>query len=91
MVESNNHEQLGTLIDLMVERKIRETEVSDGSIVPHGSSKHIKDLEIRIADLSKWRNKQRRGSEARANYSRLISRLKSELVSARRSSEKVKL
>lgn len=74
----------------MVERKMREAEVSDGSVVPHGSSKHIKDLEIRIADLSRWRNKQRRGSEARANYARVISRLKSELTSARRASEKKK-
>ena len=74
----------------MVERKMREAEVSDGSVVPHGSSKHIKDLEIRIADLSRWRNKQRRGSEARANYARVISRLKNELTSARRASEKKK-
>lgn len=90
-MESNNHKQLNTLIDLMVERKMREAEVSDGSKVPHGSNKHIKDLESRIADLNKWKNNQRRGSEARANYARLISRLKSELTSARRASEKKKL
>jgi len=90
-VGSNNHKQLNVLIDLMVERKIREAEVSDGTIVPHGSNKHIKDLESRIADLNKWKNNQRRGSEARANYARLISRLKSELTSARKASDKKSL
>jgi hypothetical protein len=75
---------LDEFIELVVERKMREADISDGSRVPHGSTKHIKDLEVRIADLSRWRDKQRRGSEARANYSRLISRLKSELSSAKR-------
>jgi hypothetical protein len=67
---------------------VREADVSDGSRVPHGSPKHVKDLERRIADLLTWRNKQKRGSEARANYSRLISKLKGELASARRVSAK---
>lgn len=71
-------------VDLIVERRMREADISDGSRVPHGSKKHIKDLEHRIASLEMWRNKQKRGSEARANYSRLISRLKAELASARR-------
>lgn len=81
---------LDEFIELVVERKMREADVSDGSRVPHGSSKHVKDLEIRIADLARWRDKQRRGSEARANYSRLISRLKGELSSARRAAAKSK-
>jgi hypothetical protein len=81
---------LSEFIGLVVERKMREADVSDGSRVPHGSSKHVKDLEARIAELSRWRDKQRRGSEARANYSRLISRLKSELGSARRAAAKRK-
>lgn len=76
--------------EVILEKKIRETDVSDGSRVPHGSAKHIKDLEIRIADLIRWRDKQRRGSEARANYSRLISRLRGELASARRYAAKKK-
>lgn len=81
---------LDEFIELVVERKMREADVSDGSRVPHGSSKHIKDLESRIASLTQWRDKQRRGSEARANYSRLISRLKGELSSARRAAAKAK-
>ena len=76
--------------EVILEKRIREVDISDGSRVPHGSEKHIKDLEVRIADLSRWRDKQRRGSEARANYSRLISRLKGELSSARRQSTKDK-
>lgn len=81
---------LNEFIELVVEKKMREADISDGSRVPHGSDKHVKDLEVRIADLTRWRDKQRRGSEARANYSRLISRLKGELSSARRAAAKAK-
>jgi len=72
----------------VVERRVREADVSDGSRVPHGSSKHVKDLETRIRSLTTWRDRQKRGSEARANYSRLIQRLKGELASAKRASAK---
>ena len=75
---------LREFVELVVERRMREADVSDGSRVPHGSAKHLKDLESRIASLTMWRDKQRRGTEARANYSRLISRLKAELASARK-------
>lgn len=70
------------------EAKMREADVTGGVKVPHGSSEHIKDLETRIRDLSTWRDQQRKGSEARANYARLISRLRGELNSARRSAER---
>lgn len=73
---------------LIAEKKIREADVSDGSKVPHGSEKHIKDLESRISSLVMWRGKQKKGSESRANYSRLISRLKGELKSAQRIAQK---
>lgn len=75
-------------VNLTIERRIREVDISDGSRVPHGSRKHIKDLESRIASLEMWRAKQKRGSEARANYTRLIARLKSELSSAHRAATK---
>lgn len=86
----DSKQTLDEFIELVVERKMREADVSDGSRVPHGSSKHVKDLESRISSLVQWRDKQKRGSEARANYSRLISRLKGELSSARRAAMKAK-
>lgn len=70
--------------EVISERRMREAEISGGKRVPHGSKEHVHDLEARIHDLTRWRNSQRKGSEARANYSRLISRLKGELNSARR-------
>lgn len=81
---------LSEFIELVVERKVREADISDGSRVPHGSAKHIKDLEARITDLARWRDKQRRGSDARANYSRVIQRLKVELSSAKKHAEKAR-
>lgn len=79
---------LSEFINLVVEQNALDVEISSGEYVPRGSTKHIKDLEVRIADLSRWRDKLRRGSEARANYSRLISRLRAELASARRAAAK---
>lgn len=75
---------LNEYISLILEKKIKEADVSDGSKVPFGSQEHIQDLERRILDLSRWRNLQKRGSEARANYSRIISRLKNELLNAKK-------
>lgn len=66
-------------------RAMREADISDGSKVPYGSEKHVADLESRIADLTRWRDRQRRGSESRANYARLITKLKGELRTAKRS------
>lgn len=91
MKKSELNEAIEELVELVVEeKKIREVDVSDGSRVPHGSSKHVKDLEKRISDLTMWRDQQRKGSEARANYSRLINRLKGELRSARNAAAKAK-
>lgn len=78
-------ETLKQYIHLLInEARLREVDISDGTKVASGSEKHIKDLEVRISDLSKWRDKQKKGSEARANYARLIARLKAELKSAQR-------
>lgn len=72
-------------IDLALkEVRVREADVSGGRRVVWGSDEHVEDLRNRISELSSWRDKQKRGSETRANYSRLISRLKSELRSALR-------
>ena len=72
------------------EARIREADISGDRKVAWGSDEHIQDLQARIDDLSSWRAKQRRGSESRANYSRLISRLKNELSSAMRANQKIK-
>jgi hypothetical protein len=82
---------LRELIKLIVlEGRLREAEISGDRKVPWGSDEHISDLENRISELSRWRDKQKRGSESRANYSRLISKLKSELSSARKQNTKMK-
>lgn len=80
-------EDLRKYISTLIETRIREADTTDGK-APWGSQEHVGDLEMRIIDLSRWRDKQRRGSEARANYSRLISKLKAELASAKRHAQK---
>ena len=72
------------IVRALIEARIRETDITDGRRVQFGSTDHVSDLENRISDLERWRDRQRRGSEARANYSRLISQLKRELRSALR-------
>lgn len=76
---------------LIIEKKMREADVTGGDKVPYGSSKHVRDLKSRIKAQEAWRNKQKRGSEARATYSRLIARLKGELQSAKRAAARAKL
>lgn len=74
---------------VIAEAKQREdVELSNGKHAPFGSEKHIDDLEKRIADLTKWRDKQSRGSSSRADYTRVISNLKSELRTAKNVFEK---
>lgn len=85
-----NKDILAQYIKLVVEQRIREADISDGSKVEHGSDKHVSDLKIRIEDLTKWRDKQRKGSESRANYARLINSLKAQLASAQRAAAKKK-
>lgn len=66
-------------------KKIREVEVTDGKRVKVGSRKHVSDLKRRIRELSTWRDRQKKGSDRRADYSRIISRLKAELKQAQKS------
>lgn len=76
-------------INLVLESRLREADVTDGK-AEWGSDKHVTDLQNRIEDLTKWRDRQRRGTEARANYARLIVRLRAELKSAMRQASKNK-
>ena len=75
---------------IVAEKRVREADVTGGGRVPHGSRKHVRDLEQRIASLEAWRDRQKRGSEARASYARLVARLKGELASARRAADRKK-
>ena len=74
-------------INLVLEGRLREADVTDGK-TEWGSEKHVSDLQNRIDDLTKWRDRQRKGTEARANYARLITRLRAELKSAMRQAAK---
>lgn len=81
--------ELKQYIQLVLESRLREVDVTDGK-AEWGSDKHVVDLQNRIEDLIKWRDRQRRGTEARANYSRLVTRLRAELKSAMRQASKNK-
>lgn len=74
---------------IVLESLVREIDVTSGKTT-FGSDEHISDLQTRIRDLTMWRDRQRKGSEARANYARLITRLRSELKSAERKRSKTK-
>jgi hypothetical protein len=74
--------------ELVQEARVKEAEISGGKVVPWGDERHIVDLEARIAELSRWRDRQKKGSEHRALYARLISRLRAELASARKTATK---
>lgn len=84
-----SYEALAKFVRLIIETHIREVDITDGK-APHGSEKHISDLQGRIEALVKWRDKQRKGTETRANYTRLITRLRSELKSAMYKADKAK-
>jgi hypothetical protein len=72
-------------VQLIVERKsrLRESEVmlSSGEYVMWGSPEHVADLQDRIDSLVMFRNSSPRGTERRANYTRLIGQLRAELRS----------
>lgn len=82
---------LESLIRLLIESKMKnlgEVDLADGRKVEFGSEHHISDLAERISDMSRYRNRHKRGSSARENYSRTISRLKIEMAKAQRVSQK---
>ena len=78
---------LKEFIELVLETRLREVDITDGKVT-HGSEKHVIDLQNRIDELVKWRDRQRKGTESRANYARLVIRLRTELKSAQRQAAK---
>jgi DNA repair exonuclease SbcCD ATPase subunit len=76
---------------MISEAKVREADLSGDRKSKWGSKEHISDLEKRIEELTYWRNKQKKGSDARANYSRIITRLKGDLSSAKKKLAQISL
>lgn len=90
MMTKEQKELLSAFVRCIVEAKLREVDLDDGKKSKFGSDEHIKDLETRIASLVLWRDRQKKGTEARANYARLVTRLRSELLSAKKANIKEK-
>ena len=66
-------------VQLILEKKIREADISDGQKAKWGSRKHISDLKRRLKDAEYWRDKQKKGSEKRAYYKGVVNDIKRQL------------
>jgi len=86
-----NFKDLSEFVQLVLEQKQKGVYLTGGRLSEWGSDDHISDLESRISEMTYWRDKQKRGSENRANYSRVVQKLKNELKSAKIYAEKRKL
>ena len=72
-------ELLLEFVELVLEAKMREADVSDGKKVKWGSRKHISDLKRRLRDAQYWRDKQKKGSEKRSYYRGVANDIKKQL------------
>lgn len=87
----NHHNKiLKEYVELIVERKLREVDISGNKRVQHGSDEHINDLIERCNQTEYWRNMYPYGSARRYHYATILKHLKNELKSARKSSDKQK-
>ena len=77
-------------VRLILEKKIREADISDGKKAKWGSKKHITDLQRRLKDAEYWRDKQKKGSEKRAYYKGIVNDIKRQLKNALRDAENSK-
>jgi len=78
-------ESISTIVEyiqLLVEKKIREADISDGQKAKWGSRKHISDLKRRLKEAEYWRDKQKKGSEKRAHYRNVVNDIKRQLKAA---------
>lgn len=78
-------------VQLLIEKKIREADISDGQKAKWGSRKHISDLKRRLKEAEYWRDKQKKGSEKRAHYRNVVNDIKRQLAAASRKPEKQEL
>ena len=76
-------------INLVVESKVRQANLSHDRMTEWGDDDHISDLETRIADATYWRDKYPKGSERRSHYRNIVGQLKRELSSAKRHKQKL--
>lgn len=75
-------------VQLLVEKKIREADISDGQKAKWGSRKHVSDLKRRLKEAEYWRDKQKKGSEKRAHYRNVVNDIKRQLSAATKDSKK---
>lgn len=78
-------------VQLLIEKKIREADISDGQKAKWGSRKHISDLKRRLKEAEYWRDKQKKGSEKRAHYRNVVNDIKRQLTAASKKPEKQEL
>ena len=80
---------LRELIKLIVleEGRMREADIAGDRKVPWGSDDHVSDLEKRCSDAEYWRSKHAKGSAKRSHYQTVLSHLKNELKSARKTNQ----
>ena len=69
-------------VTLILEKKIREADISEGQKAKWGSRKHISDLKRRLKEAEYWRDKQKKGSEKRAHYRNVVNDIKRQLKAA---------
>jgi hypothetical protein len=74
-------------VKLILEKKIREADISDGQKAKWGSKKHVSDLQRRLKDAEYWRDKQKKGSEKRAYYRGIVNDIKRQLKNALKDAE----
>lgn len=82
-----SEETLLEYVKLIVEKKIREADISDGQKAKWGSRKHISDLKRRLREAEYWRDKQKKGSEKRAYYKGVVNDIKRQLKNALKDSK----
>lgn len=85
------NEVLVEFVKLLVEKKLKEFQLSDGTVLEWGSNEHIAALESQLSEIQHRKTKHPRGSSARADYRRVESRLRSELKSAKKAAENRRL
>jgi hypothetical protein len=78
-----------TFVKLLIEREIRQANLTNDRISEWGSEDHVGDLSDRIEDATYWRDKYQKGTEKRAHYRNVLNHLKNEMKSALRRNKQI--